>query len=60
LWDSGTQIYELSKIWQNAKMFKDKKGKFAKPKLIMKVKVTSASINMVDVHVTTRNKANEE
>ncbi len=41
-------------------MFKDKKGKFAKPKLIMKVKVTSASINMVDVHVTTRNKANEE
>jgi len=34
-------------------MFKDKGGKIAKNKPIVKVKVTNASVNMVDVHVTT-------
>jgi hypothetical protein len=41
-------------------MFKDKGGKTVKNKLIAEVKVVNASINMVDVHVTTQNMAIEE
>jgi hypothetical protein len=42
-------------------VFKDKGGKFVESKLITEVKVTIASVNMVDVHfATTQNKAIEE
>ncbi len=41
-------------------MFKDKGGKTIKNKPIAKVKVANASINMVDVHVTTQSMAIEE
>ncbi len=41
-------------------MFKDKGGKIAENKPIVKVKVTNVSVNMVDVHVTTWNKATKE
>jgi hypothetical protein len=41
-------------------MFKDKKGKITKTKLIVEVKAFNASINMANVHVTTQNKASEE
>ncbi len=41
-------------------MFKDKGGKTIKNKPIAKVKVVNASINMVDVHVTTQSMAIEE
>ncbi len=41
-------------------MCKDKGVKITKSKPITKVKIASALVNMVDVHVTTRNKASEE
>jgi hypothetical protein len=41
-------------------MFKDKGGKPAKSKLETEVKVVNASINMVDVNVTTQSKTSEE
>jgi hypothetical protein len=53
LWDNGPKIDKISKIWQNANLFKDKGGKITKNKPIANIKVVIASINMVDVHVTT-------
>jgi len=41
-------------------IFKDKGSKTTKNKPIGKVKVTNASINMVDVHVTIQSKVIEE
>lgn len=41
-------------------MFKDKGGKTIKNKPIGKVKITNASVNMVDVHVTIQSKVIEE
>ncbi len=41
-------------------MFKDKGGKTIKNKPITEVKITNASINMVDVHVTTQSMAIEK
>jgi hypothetical protein len=42
-------------------MFKDKGGKIIENKPLVEVKIVSASINMVNVHVTTTcNKGNEE
>ncbi len=34
-------------------MFMKKRGKIAKTKFVVKVKVTNALVNIVDVHVTT-------
>ncbi len=41
-------------------MCKDKGAKIIETKPIIKVKIASALVNMVDVHVTTQSKANEE
>jgi len=41
-------------------MFMEKKGKIAKTKLVVKVKFIGALVNMVDVHVTTWNKATKK
>ncbi len=41
-------------------MCKDKGGKITETKPIVKVKIASALVNMVDVHVTTQSKASEE
>jgi len=38
----------------------EKEFKIAKNKLVVKVKVTSALVNMVDVHVTTRSRAKKK
>jgi hypothetical protein len=53
LWDNGPQIDKISEVRENAYLFKDKGGKTAKKKPITNIKVVIASINMVDVHVTT-------
>ncbi len=60
LWDTGPQINKLSEICKMQTIFKDKGGKTTKNKPIGKVKVTNASINMVDVHVTVQSKVIEE
>ncbi len=41
-------------------MFMKKRGKIAKTKLVVKVKVTNALVNIVDVHVTTWSKATKK
>jgi hypothetical protein len=41
-------------------MFKDKRSKPAKSKPETEVKALNASVNMVDVNVTTQNKTSEE
>jgi hypothetical protein len=41
-------------------MFKDKGSKFAEKKLIVRLKVATALINMIDIHVIARSKATEE
>jgi hypothetical protein len=53
LWDNGPQFDEIFEVWQNANLFKDKGSKITKNKPIANIKVVIASINMVDVHVTT-------
>jgi hypothetical protein len=53
LWDSGPQIDKLSMFNKMKTMFMKKRGKIAKTKLVVKVKVTNALVNIVDVHVTT-------
>jgi len=52
LWDNGPKIDKISEVWQNANLFKDN-GKITKNKPIANIKVVIASINMVDVHLTT-------
>ncbi len=59
----GTMGHKLTNYLKFVKMqtmFKDKGGKTIKNKSIAKVKVVNASINMVDVHVTTQSMAIEE
>jgi hypothetical protein len=41
-------------------MFKDKGGQTLESKLIIQVKAIIASVNMVDVNVTTHSKTSEE
>ncbi len=47
------QIDKIFKVWENANLFMDEGGKITNNKLIANIKVVIASINMVDVHVTT-------
>lgn len=61
LWDNGTQIKELSEVYWNANhICKGKGGKITETKPIVKVKIASALVNMVDVHATIQSKASEE
>jgi len=54
------KLTNCSKFGKIHNIFKDKGGKIIETKLVFKVKVAIALINMVDVHVTSWNKANEK
>jgi hypothetical protein len=59
----GIRGHKLTNYLKFGKMqtrVKDKGGKTIKNKPIAKVKIANASINMVDVHVTTQSMAIEE
>jgi hypothetical protein len=56
----GHKLTNCPKFCKMKTMFKDKGGKTTKNKPIGKVKITNASVNMVDVHVTIQSKVKEE
>jgi hypothetical protein len=56
----GHKLKNYPRFGEMQNMFKDKGGQTVESKPTTKVKVVTASINMVDVNVTTRNKTNEE
>ncbi len=56
----GHKLTNFLKFSEMQTMYKDKGNKNTKNKPIGKVKVTNALVNMVDVHVTIRNKVIEK
>jgi hypothetical protein len=56
----GHKLTNYPRFGEMQNMFKDKGGQTLESKPLIEVKAIIASINMVDVNVTIRNKTNEE
>jgi hypothetical protein len=56
----GQKLTNYPRFSEMQSMFKDKGGQSTKSKPIAEVKTVTASVNMVDVNVTTQNKTSEE
>jgi hypothetical protein len=56
----GHKLMNCPRFGEMQSMFKDKGGQSIEFKLVAKVKTIIASVNMVDVNVTTQSKTSEE